>query len=256
MSKASGSAGKYTYVPAYPEGDPRYLHSAARANVSTGELMARWHGITETYLNRYKGEHGRAGSASSGLVAQGATQDVLARLLFSAYIRYCLAQKKHGIAAAFAPRTENEYSQTAYTEPVVGWFTTTERLVKARGGLGIKEEREINAIVGEYPDEAAEYGLVQGGDNAGPAWNEDTAKAKVAAEEAALPDASKPSATPAQKIAAGAAGDSKGNVGAFAGGRRRKARKTRKSKAKGKSRKGKSRKGKSKSRKSKGTRRH
>jgi len=222
----------YKYKSVYEmSGKPnaRALGSAARANVRTGDLMVRWYAHTKAALDRYKGEHGRAGSAASGARASAATLSGLAKKLFSAYIRYAVAQDKHGLASAAAPRKANEFSQVQVEDEEEGWLGTYKVTRVVKGGLSVGEEREINAIVGENVDLAAQYGLVQSGNNMGPNINIDTAKAKIAAEEAD--------------------GSVTENVGAFAGGRRRKARKTRK--AKGKSRKGK---GKGKGRK--GTRRH
>ncbi len=183
MSGAAGSGKKYVSVyEKGKKGNARAFGSAARKNISTGELMVKCLEDTQEALERYKVEHGRAGSAATGARASNKTLKGLASKVFSNYIRYAIAQDKHGEASAAAPRMAGELSQVQEYEENMGFFGRVIRMKVGRGGLSVSEEREINAIVKDNAEEAAEYGLTEGGSNLGPDVDVDKAKAKIASE--------------------------------------------------------------------------
>jgi hypothetical protein len=191
-------SGKYSYKPAYPPGNFRALHSAARKNISTGELLAKYLAQVRADLERYKAEHARTKTAAA---YQSAVLAALAKKVFGSYIRYYLAAMKHGEASAAAPRRAEEFSQFAVEENIEpGFFgalmgaSPTIGTTIVAGGLSIPDEREVNAIVRDNAEEAAKFGLSEGGANLGPDVNIEKINEVIAASE---------------------------NAGDFAGGRRR-----------------------------------
>jgi hypothetical protein len=191
-------SGKYSYKSAYPPGNIRALHSAARKNISTGELLAKYLAQVRADLERYKSEHARTKTAAA---YQGAVLPALAKKVFGSYIRYYLAAVRHGEASAAAPRRAEEFSQFAEEENIEpGFFSAlmgspAEKGTKIiPGGLSIPDEREVNAIVRDNVEEAAKFGLSEGGANLGPNVNIEKIKEVIAASA---------------------------NAGDFAGGRRR-----------------------------------
>jgi hypothetical protein len=195
-------ANKLSYKSPYPQGIARSGLPAARANVSSGQLMTTWLERTMNALVLYQQEYARADRTLTPAATNVALEGYAERV-FGAYIRFYLAQIKHGKAKPAGPRYVGEESNVEEEVTVPGMFgfgTATARISVAKAKV-VRIAQDVNVIVQAHPALAAQYGLTERGANEGPTVDVAVARAKIA-------------------------GDS--NAADFAGGRRRKTRKGRK----------------------------
>jgi hypothetical protein len=161
MASGPRYSGVYTGVEA--------LHSGARKREETGQALVDAGAKFREALNQYKTQYKRSGSVALGTVGTKTVLDGLATKVFDAYIKLKKAEKVHGQSIVNAPPS-NEYSQAVenVNEPsFFGLFTTTKSYSTSMTAT-ISEEREINAIVRDHPEQASKFGLTESGAGAGP----------------------------------------------------------------------------------------
>lgn len=159
-------------------GIPRYsgvyegvtaLHSTARKREETGQALINAVAGFRVALKNYKNQYRRSGAEALGTVGTKAALDGLAMKVFETYLAAKKAEKAHGESIVKAPPS-NEYSQAIenVNEPSFFGMFTTKVSYPVNMSISISEEREVNAIVRDHPEQAEVIGLIESGAAGGP----------------------------------------------------------------------------------------